>query len=78
MTKRPTEIIFNKKEGQKWYLLRTITLDLNISLILPNARTETGLLSPTLRNILPSSNLLLTYRSYNELQILKELLVSNI
>ena len=76
MAKRPIEIMFNKK-GQKWHSLRTIIFDLNISLIIPNARTETDLPSPTLRNLSSSSNLLLTCRPYNELQILKGLLVSN-
>ena len=77
MAKRPIEIIFNKKEGQKWYLLRIIILDLNTSLIVPNSRTRTGLPSPTLRNLLSSSNLLLTCRPCNELQILKRHSVSN-
>ena len=78
MTKRFTEIIFNKKEEKKWYSLRTIILDLNTSLIIPNARIGTDLLSPTLRNLSSSSNLLLTCRLYNELQILKGLSISNI
>ena len=77
MAKRPTKIMFNKKERQKWYSLREITLDLNTSLIIPNARIETDLLTPILRNLSPSSNLLLTCRSYNELQILKKLSISN-
>ena len=77
MIKRPTEIMVNKKERQKLHSLRIIIFDLNTSLIISNARTGTGLPSPILKNFLPSSNLLLTCRPYNELQILKELSVSN-
>ena len=77
MAKRTTKIIFNKNEGQKWHWLRTITLDLNTSLTIPNARTEIDLSSPTLRNLSSSSNLLLICRLCNELYILKELSLSN-